>query len=151
MRRLGIASCLLLLAGVGLAQDPAVTTNLPTDRLEKVLAGLDIQYKKTPGKKDGITFYQFTRGDRPVRLHHYDGQDLWIDTVFAETMPLTELNRWNASTRHSRAVLLRDGARASVSLEAQLDCTGGVTDAIVKQFISRFDGELEQFAKFTKK
>ena len=151
MRRLGIASCLLFLAGVGLAQDPAVTTTLPADRLEKILAGMDIQYKKTPGKKDGVWFYQFTRGDRPVRLHNYDGQDLWIDSVFPQTMTLAELNRWNAGTRHSRAVLLKDGGKTTVSLEMQVDCLGGVTDAIVKQFITRFDGELENFTKATKK
>lgn len=151
MRRLVIASCLLLLAGVGLAQEPAVTTNLPTDRLEKVLAGLDVKYKKTPGKKDGVWFYEFTRQDRPVRLHHYDGQDLWVDSVFTETMPLGELNRWNAQTRYSRAVLLKDGGKASVSLEMQLDCLGGVTDPVVRQFITRFDGELAGFLKFTKK
>ena len=150
MRRLVIASCLLFLAGLGLAEEPAVTSNMPSDRLEKILTGLKIEFKKTPGKKDGVWFYEFTRQDCKVRLHNYDGQDLWIDSSYGP-LPLTELNRWNAQARHSRAVLLKEAGKSSVSLETQIDCLGGVTDAMVKQFITRFDGELEQFAAFTKK
>ena len=150
MRRLVTVSCLLALAGLALAEEPTVTSNVPSDRLEKILAGMKIPFKKAPGKKDGVWFYTFERQDRPVRLHNYDGQDLWIDSSYAP-LPLTELNRWNAQTRHSRAVLVKTADKTAVSLEAQIDCLGGVTDAMVRQFITRFDGELEQFAKFTKK
>lgn len=153
MRRLVTAACLLAAGAVGLARadDPAVVTSLPGERLEKILTGLEIKFKKTPGKADGVWFYEFTRQDRPVRLHNYGGQDLWIDSVFADPLTPADVNRWNARTRYSRAVLLRKGDKATVSLEAQIDCLGGVTDALVRQFVTRFDGELTQFVAFTKK
>jgi hypothetical protein len=43
------------------------------------------------------------------------------------------------------------GEKDTISLEAQLDCVGGVTDNIIRQFIQRFDGEVAQFNKFITK
>ena len=60
------------------------------------------------------------------------------------------VNEWNVQAKFSRAVRLK-GDKGVVSLESQLDCIGGVTDAIIRQFINRFDGEMQQFTKFAKK
>ncbi len=47
--------------------------------------------------------------------------------------------------------MLKTGDKLDVSLESQLDCLGGVTDPIVRNFVTRFDGELRDFVKFISK
>ena len=54
-------------------------------------------------------------------------------------------------SKFSRAVLVKEGTGSTTSLEAQIDCTLGVTDGMMRQFILRFDGELQAFAQFLKK
>ena len=46
---------------------------------------------------------------------------------------------------------VKEGAGASISLEAQIDCTIGITDGMIRQFVQRFAGEVQAFAKFLKK
>lgn len=126
----------------GGAQDPEVYREVKPERLEKILAGLNIKYEKKDGTKPGVVYYDFKRGDQKVRLHNYNGADLWIDSLFNDKATLATVNGWNVKAKFSRAVLLKDG---EVSLENQIDCLGGVTDAIIRQFISRFDGEIKGF------
>jgi hypothetical protein len=136
-----------LTAGAGPGQDK-VWRDVPSEKLEAILKKLNITYTKSAGKMAGVHFYDFKRGDFNIRLHNYRGRDLWIDAVFTDKIALEEVNQWNVRAKFSRAVLLQDGDRYRVSLEAQLDCTGGVTEGMVRQFIVRFDGEVMSFVKF---
>jgi hypothetical protein len=133
------------------APETKVYRSVSGEKLEKILKDLDIDATKSKGPKEGIFFYDFTRDKLKVRLHSYGGQDLWIESVFTDALTLEDVNRWNVRAKFSRAVLVKTEGKSSVSLECQLDCLGGVTDPIVRQFISRFDGELKDFVKFTTK
>ncbi len=142
----------LALVPVGAGDEESKVYNvIPSAKLEKLLDGMDIKFKKVPNKKDGVDFYDLQAGDRVLRLHNYGGQDLWLDCVFTDKLSLAEVNGWNARSKYSRAVLIKQGDKASVSLETQLDCLGGVTDAIVRAFIRRFDGEVKAFEKYLAK
>lgn len=134
------------------AQDDAkkVYRNVTPEKLEAILADLKIKFQKVKGKEEGITFYDFERNKYKIRLHNYQGKDLWIDAHFSDKVTLDEINQWNIRAKFSRAVLLK-GDENPVSLESQLDCVGGTTDIIVRQFIERFDGEIAQFVKFLSK
>lgn len=133
------------------AQDEKkIVHNVTNDRIEAILKELGADFKKSAGKAEGISFYDFERNNYKIRLHNYDGKDLWIDAFFSDAMTPEEINAWNARAKFSRAVQLK-GDKQAVSLEAQLDCMGGVNDAIVRQFIRRFDGEVVQFVKFIAK
>ncbi len=120
------------------------------EKLEAILKDMKITYDKTKGKEDGIAFYDYEKAGQKIRLHNYQGKDLWIDAQSTDKMTLDDVNKWNVRAKFSRAVKLK-GDKESVSLEAQLDCIGGVTDGIIRQFIERFDGELAQFSKFITK
>jgi hypothetical protein len=128
-----------------------IVNNVSSEALEKILDGMDIKYKKIPGKKDGVTFYDLDSAGKVVRLHNYSGQDLWLDCVFGEKTSLQDVNGWNTRAKYSRAVLIKQDERTTISLESQLDCLGGVTDAIVRQFIRRFGGEVKAFEKYISK
>ena len=109
---------------------------------------LNINYRKVANKNEEVVFYHFKRNNYEIRLHNYGGKDLWIDCIFTEKLPLETINRWNIRTKLSRAVYIKDAAQESVSLESQIDCMGGVTDAIIFRFVERFDDELKKFSGF---
>ena len=132
------------------ADNKQIYRNVIPEKLEAILKSMKIEYTKVKGKTDGIWFYDFERNDYKIRLHNYQGNDLWIDAHFNDKLPLDEVNKWNVRAKFSRAVQLTSG-KQTVSLESQIDCVGGVTDGIIRQFIQRFDGELMQFSKFLSK
>jgi len=125
--------------------------NVSNDAIEKVLQSLELKYQKAERKdKDSTTMYfDFTRGGQPFRLYNY-GNDLWIECTFEKKLKAEDINRWNADAKFSRLVQIEQKEKTLLSLEAQLDCMGGVTDAIMKQYINRFDEEAKKFAKFLK-
>src|SRR3974377_1825978 len=143
----------LLVAIASPAGGQQVYKSVTTDKLEKILAELKVDYKKTSGDKANVHFYDFTRNGFKIRLHNYEGKDLWIDALFTDPVAPEDVNRWNVRAKFSRAVLLKDknAGKTTVSLENQFDCTGGCTDAFVRQFIVRFDGEVRDFAEFVRK
>jgi hypothetical protein len=147
-RGLGLIGLAVLLAApAGHAQEK-VYRHVSSDKLEGILKDLSIAPKKTADKQEGVFFYEFERSNYKIRLHNYNGKDLWIDTVFGDQGTLKLVNGWNVQAKFSRAVLLKAGNTSSISLESQIDCLGGVTDGMVRQFINRFDGEIKQFAKY---
>lgn len=144
------ATALAIIVSISSGQD--VFRKVTAAKLEGILKELDITYKKTAGKSEGIFFYDYDRNGFNIRLHNYNGEDLWIDAVFSDKMTLQEINKWNIRAKFSRAVLIKDSKdKEAVSLESQMDCLGGVTDNIIKLYINRFDGELADFKKLLAK
>ncbi len=125
---------------------------VPNEAIEKVLQGLELKYQKDERKDKAasVMFFDFTRGDLSYRLYNY-GNDLWIETVFDKKMTPEDVNRWNAQAKFTRLVLIEQKEKTSLSLEAQLDCAGGVTDTVIRQYLNRFDEESKKFTKFAAK
>jgi len=128
-----------------------ISRNVSSEAIEKVLQSLELKFQKGERKdKDATTIYfDFVRSDQPCRLYNY-GSDLWIECTIDKNLKLEDVNRWNAEAKFSRLVLIEQKDKTIVSLEAQLDCLGGVSDAMIKQYINRFDEEAKKFAKFVK-
>ena len=145
----GFAATLLLpLEGVGQVKTYRVVAN---EAVEKILQDLELKYQKEERKnKDAsIMLFDFKRGDHSFRLFNYQS-DLWIEATFERKLAPEEVNRWNADAKFSRLVVITEKDKTILSLESQLDCAGGVTDAIVRQYINRFDDEAKRFSKFLK-
>lgn len=149
-RTISLVACLalaLLLPIAGVSQTKSYR-QVPNEAVEKVLQSLELKYQKDePKDKAGVMFFEFKRGELAYRLYNY-GNDLWIETVLDKKLPLDEVNRWNAEAKFTRLVLIEQKDKTSLSLEAQLDCAGGVTDAVIRQYINRFDEEAKKFTKF---
>jgi len=144
---LAAVGALAMAVSVGSGQE--VVRKVTSEKLEGILKEMNITYKKTAGKNDGVFFYDYERNSINIRLHNYNGKDLWIDAVFSDKMTLEEINRWNIRAKFSRAVLIKDANnKETVSLESQIDCQGGITDDIIKLFVNRFDNELAEFRRF---
>lgn len=154
------AAALLVIAAPAGAQEPEkpkqteqkvkVFQALSTDHLEALLKDMGIQYQKSFAFPLGTLDYRFMRNNVALRIHYSGGQDIWIDAHFLP-IPIEEANRWNRQTRLSRAVLVSSGGVDSVSLDAQLACTGGVTEGMIRQFVSAFEKEARSFAAFRQK
>jgi hypothetical protein len=140
----------LLLPGAAFAQNK-VFRSVSNDTVEKVLQGLELKYEKEERKNKNSTFlyFAFARGEQKYGLYNY-GNDLWIESTFDMKMKLEDVNRWNSKAKFSRLVLIEQKDKTTVSLEAQLDALGGLTEASIRQFVNRFDEEAKAFAKFIK-
>lgn len=128
-----------------------VTRSVTNDAIEKILQSLEVKFQKgeRKDKDNNVMYFDFTRGNSQVRLLNY-GTDLWLESTFDKKLKLEDVNRWNAEAKFSRLVLVEEKDKTVLSLESQLDCLGGVTDAMIKQYINRFDEEAKKFAKFAK-
>jgi hypothetical protein len=148
---LAVFGFILLLPAAAPAQERVFKT-VSGNLLEQLLSGMNIQYRKSKGSRDGISLYDYTnRDNHNIRLQNFDGKDLWIEYDLNGGASLDEVNSWNVRAKFSRAVLVRDKNRTHVSLEFQLDCLGGVTEGMIRQLINRFDGEIRDFHKHLKR
>lgn len=129
-----------------LGADDAVYTRAAGDKLEGVLKSLNIAYKKTD-IKGGVTAYEFESNNHKLRLVNFAGEDLMIDAQFKK-LKLEDVNQYNLNRKFIRCVAYNVGGKEYTSLEANLDCAGGVTDGIVRNFIRAFDIEVSEFAKY---
>jgi hypothetical protein len=153
MQRLGIVIALTayLLAPLAGYSQNKVYRNISDATVEKILQSLELKYQKEErkNKEATIMFFDFKRGDQSYRLYNYQS-DLWIECVYGRTMKAEDINRWNADAKFSRLVLIENKDKTMLSLESQLDCMGGVTEAVIKQYINRFEEETKRFSKFGK-
>jgi hypothetical protein len=129
------------------AQEERAFRDISSEKIEGILKELKITFEKSKDKTPGDFFYDFEHNGLKFRLHNYGGRDLWIDAQFSDKLPLEMLNAWNTKARFTRAVLLKD----TVSVEYQIDCSAGTSDAIIRQFIQRFQSEAAEFVKFVAK
>jgi hypothetical protein len=162
MKRISLIAASLGLMGLLLdlpasALDPKTPPRLSSEKLETLLKGLKIDFKKSPHEKaKGAFRYDFERNGTKIRLINFNSEDLWIESIFNDKLSLEDVNGWNVKAKFSRCVLIpadekSEKAISSISLEAQLDCFGGVTEGMARQFINRFDEELKEFAKYLSK
>jgi Putative bacterial sensory transduction regulator len=129
-----------------------VHRQISNETVEKILQGLDLKFEKKEVKEKNATLvhFDFKRGDIAYRLYNYTN-DLWIESTYEKSMKPDDVNRWNAEAKFSRLVLIEQKDKTILSLESQLDCAGGVTDATIRQYINRFDEETKKFTKFMAK
>jgi hypothetical protein len=116
-------------------------------RLEGILDGMSLQYKKLEGAP-GVTYYDFKMRNLTVRLTNFNGKDLLID-MFMTPIDLKRVNEWNRKAKFTRAYLATENGVESVVLASNLDILGGVTDDTVKQFLREFETSLTDFSNFT--
>ncbi len=133
------------------ARDEEVYTSVSPERVERILKELKISYKKTAGKKEGNFVYGFSRNNYQFRLLDLQGHDLLLEATFTKAS-LEQVNQYNLNHKFIRAVSHQtNGGNDYSTLEANLDCTGGVSDSIVVYFIQTFLDEARQFDRFLSK
>jgi len=143
---LGVALCLTGWTAPVQAQEKTYTSMTPA-QIEQILKGLNIDFKKSASKAEGVFLYDYAVKMSSVRLHFYNGRDLMLDVLFKE-YPLETVNRWNTRAKFSRASVHKRDAAPLTALEANLDVLGGVTEKNVGHFIKTFHDEIVEFNRF---
>src|SRR5262249_42326972 len=122
-----------------------VYTLVSDEMVEEALKVLGIPIKKSVGRTG--TYYDYPRNKLEIRLTNFGGKDLMVDVQLPK-VPLEKVNQWNLSRKFIRAVAHKGAGREYTALEANLDCAGGVSQAILQHFIRTFDGEVAAFERF---
>jgi hypothetical protein len=151
---------LSLLAGRARAQNEAPARGKPAkgqavtratyEFIEQNLEAFEPQKvaeKDKNGKEvKGSYYYNLELKNRPVVLTvEYDGDVVMLAFTIETKAPLEKVNDWNRDHVLSRAVRYRAGA---CTLEADLDCSLGVTGNVLRGFVKRFATVLPQFETF---
>ena len=125
--------------------------DVTSDKIESVLQSLNLTYKKQ-ALKDGNGFiYDYQSRSYKIRLYNFKGKDLMLNAVF-DKQPLETINKYNFSRKFIRTVLYTPpGGADYTSLEANQDCSAGVTDNLLRHFIVTFDEEIQSFVAFLNK
>ncbi len=129
-----------------------VYTDVTSEKLESILQSLNLQFKKQALPNGAGFIYDYQSKTRKIRLWNYQGKDLMLDAVF-EKQPLETINKYNFTRKFIRTVLYPATPRGVeyTALEANQDCTAGVTDNLLRYFIVTFDEEIESFVAFLNK
>lgn len=113
--------------------------------LDGLLENLKIEFeKKTVGE---AVVYLFGRRGHRVQLTSLGGADLVLSASFPP-LTLEKVNRYNHDRKFIRVANVAVGEQEVTSLQANLDCTGGVTPSIVRHFLLVFGDEVEAFARY---
>lgn len=113
--------------------------------VEQVLKNLKAEFKKQGGA-NGDT-YDFKLDGVSVRLTNFNGKDLMIDAVFPKA-GLTPLNKYNIDRKFVRAVYYNVKGNEYTALESNLDCVAGVTDEMIRYFITNFVADARHFSEY---
>src|SRR5436309_1395607 len=140
-----LLACVAVLLMPALAPAQEVFKEITSERLEELLRTMKIDYKKDDAGK-GTTFYDYKSKGFDLRLTSFGGNDLMIDCIWNAAAPLAKLNQWNLKRYHVRAVLYDNNGKPYVALESNLDCLGGVSESIIRHFITMFwDKDVRDF------
>jgi len=125
--------------------DDDIYTKVTKEKLESILKALNIDFKKVEVK--GSIVFEFESNKHKLKLFNFSGDDLMIDAHFKK-LPLADVNQYNLNRKFIRCVAYNINGSEYTSLESNLDCVGGVSDSIVRNFIRSFDDEVKEFSKY---
>jgi hypothetical protein len=123
-------------------------TQLPADLVEKILGDLKIKFTKT-ALTGGNAAYHYEAKDAKIVLTNW-GKDVMLEAKFAK-LPLEKVNQYNLDRKFVRAVAYSTKKGDYTNLEMNLNMAPGVTESIVRNFISVFEEDIEAFAAYIRK
>jgi hypothetical protein len=144
-RSLLVALALCTWPAVARAQD--VLTEVSPKKMTKILTSMGLEVEEAKRKGDEQPPLKFELGGYRVLLFlAKDNTDAQLFIGFGGKEISTEkVNEWNTKHRFARAYRDKDG---DAVLEADIDFTGGVTEANLKAWVKLFRDITGQYAKF---
>lgn len=121
---------------------PAVTN----ESIENILNKLNLKFEKKTGKND-TTSYDFDLHNFKLRLYNFNGRDIMADAIFRK-LPLEAVNKYNVDRKFIRAVAYNNNGKEYTSLEANFDCTAGVTEEMIRHFLVAYGEDVKHFANY---
>lgn len=154
-KTLGVAMLLMLLSAAMCANAPTLD---PKDVTESATLAQLRQLCREAGFKpedikddDGDPGLRMKMGDYQVALILYgkggkfEGVSCQANFEVDKLPSLTKLNEWNATHRFTRAYMA--AAQSRVTLDADIDFSGGVTWMTLANFLKTFEASVDGYAK----
>jgi hypothetical protein len=116
--------------------------------VERILDDLKIKYTKVPLANGQITYHYESKGTK-IRLTNW-AKDLMLEAKLAK-LPLDKVNQYNLDRKFVRAVAYSNKKGEYTTLEVNLSLAGGLTESILRNFISVFEEDVEAFAVYIRK
>ncbi len=134
--------------GVG-AGDDTVIAQVTNEKLENILKTQSINFQKKVNNA-GVVMYDFELNGHKLRMYNFGGKDLMIDAHFRK-LSYEDINRYNLNRKFVRAVNYKGKDVEYTALENNLDCEAGVTEGMLRQWITSFGDDARHFAEYAKK
>jgi hypothetical protein len=128
-----------------LAKKENTFKEVPAEKLEKILEDMKIKYAKAP-LANGTFAYHYQAGNTKVILTNW-GKDMMLEAKFA-SIPLEKVNQYNLDRKFIRTVSYNNKSGQFTTLEANMNFQGGVSDSILRNFISVFEEDVNEFAQY---
>jgi hypothetical protein len=116
--------------------------------VERILDDLKIKYRKVPLANGRISYHYESKGTK-IRLTNW-GKDMMLEAKLAK-LPLDKVNQYNLDRKFVRAVSYSNKKGEYTSLEINLSFAGGLTESILRNFISVFEEDVDAFAEYLRK
>lgn len=138
------AALCILLPGVAAAQK--VVTELSPKEMTKILTsmGFEVEARKDGSEADEPLWLDLA-GYRTAVFLLNENTDAQLYIGFQQKISAERVNEWNQGHRFARAYRDKDG---DAVLEADLDFTGGVTEANVKAWVKLYRDVLGEYVQF---
>jgi hypothetical protein len=122
--------------------------SLTTPKLEEIIDKIKLSPKKIAPKSDVFYYDYDSAKNYKIRLtYSARDQEIKVDAVFKK-IPLETINRYNFTRKFIRAVLYLQGNAEYAALEANLDCSVGISENMVRHFLVTFEEEVQNFIEF---
>jgi hypothetical protein len=114
-------------------------------QVEKILRGLNVEFRRNVVNATQTTF-DFTLDGYSLRLTRFDGgKDIMIHANFNKTT-LARINHWNHNRKFVRAVAYNLNLNNEyTALESNFECTPGVSEDMIRFFVTIFPFECRAF------
>jgi len=124
-------------------------TEVTNEKLENLLKTQAITFQKKVNNA-GVMMFDFELNGYKLRMYNFGGKDLMIDAHFRK-ISLEDANKYNLNRKFIRVVNYKSKDTDYTALEANLDCEGGVTEGMVRHWITSFSEDARHFSDYTKK
>lgn len=131
-----------------LTKDETTFTEVTAKQLEKILDDLKVKYEKAELDNGGTT-YQYQAKDAKITLLNW-GKDMMLEAHYPK-LDLAKVNKYNLDRKFIRAVSYSNKKGDYSALEANLSFVGGVSDSIVRNFITAFEEDAREFGAYVAK
>ena len=134
--------------GNNTAED-TILAEVTNEKLENVLKTGGINYQRKVNNA-GVVMFDFELNGHKLRMYNFGGKDLMIDAHFKK-IPYEDANRYNLNRKFIRVVNYKGKDVEYTSLENNLDCEAGVTEGMIRHWITSFGDDVRHFAEYAKK
>jgi hypothetical protein len=129
--------------------DETIIADVTNEKLENILKTQGINYQRKMNAA-GVVMFDFELSGQKLRMYNFGGKDLMIDAHFKK-ISYEDVNKYNLNRKFVRVVNYKGKDVEYTAVENNLDCEAGVTEGMIRNWITSFGEDARHFAEYSKK